>query len=88
MRRVVVARAIDKAEEVEEEEEEAKEDDEEEEEKKEAEAIARSLGTADSAVLSRLLLSSPFTFRSLRKRDNTFMLSNNMEDDGCRGVMT
>ena len=87
MRRVVVARAIDNDED-EEEEEEEEDDDEEKEEEKEPEAIARSLGTADSAVPSRLLLPWPLSFRSLRKRDNTFMFSNKNEDDGCRGVMT
>ena len=59
MRRVVVDRVVDKDDVEDEEEKEEKEGDEEEdeEEEKEAEAIVRSLGTADSAVFSRLLLS-------------------------------
>jgi hypothetical protein len=60
MRRVVVGRVIDndEAEEAEEEEDEEKEEEgDDEEEEKEAEAIVRSLGTADSAVPSRILFS-------------------------------
>lgn len=80
MRRVVVARAIDK------------DEDEDEEVEKEAEAIVRSLGPVDTApsVLSRLLFSCPLPLspRSLRKRDSAVTFSNKDDGDGCRGGTT